>query len=118
MCDRYTTYSSGIPLEVRQYFPLRDPLPQRSRSASAGQSLCVRDHNSGAIVSAFVVESRMPDAVHEHAFGSGRKGDETRITFVALRATELHLDELVIVQGPLRLRDDGRGHARRADEDD
>ena len=58
----------------------------------------------------------MPDALQEDTFGRCRKLGEPGIAGLALRSTELHLDEFVVIQGAFRFGDDGGSQAGIADE--
>ena len=48
----------------------------------------------------------MSDPMDQHAVGGSGEFGETRVTCFALRAAELHLDELMVVQRAFGLGDD------------
>ena len=60
----------------------------------------------------------MPDTLHHHALGGTREFVEACVTILPLGATELHLDELVVIESTASLGHDGRGDPVLANEND
>ena len=58
----------------------------------------------------------MADAMDQYAVGRARDGGETHVTSFTVRTSELHLDELVVMQRPFGLGDDRGSDSGVADE--
>ena len=58
----------------------------------------------------------MADAMDQYAVRRTRQGSETHVTRFTVRAAELHLDELVVMQCAFGLGDDRGGDSGIADE--
>ena len=60
----------------------------------------------------------MPDTLNHHALRGARECVEACVTIFPLGATELHLDELVVIESTTRFGHHRRGYPVLADEDD